>query len=202
MCEKTNRLRILQILAGMFEHAVSDKVMKESLEQYGVNLSKKDICKEYEYLTALDIDGGAPPIIVNKIEEHNMWTARITAVGIDLVFGASSTPGVRPANPAIENLAFKKDIRRGILSHLNERRGKFVDDFDISEAFVRDSYIHVTTSDMQFHIWYLADKNYVEIFESHITANTDVRARITPDGINLVEENATDIGVTTNGKKS
>ena len=91
-------------------------------------------------------------------------------------------------------------MRRGILATLNERRGKWLDDLDILEHFEREGFVNITRAELQFQLWYLAEKGFIERHEITLLGARNWRARITLSGVDLTGGAITDVGVTSDGR--
>ncbi len=181
MCVKTRRYHILRIANDLYRHAHPDVVMQEALSEVNQDAPRNNIRDHFEYLANLD----PPALIVAKIEDHDMWTARITPAGVDIITGAVSVPGVRSADPIAESLRIKSDTRRGILAHLNDKPTKHVEDVDLVEQFVADSFFAIDLPEIQYQLWYLEGKGLVKTEEIKIGKARNVTAKITPAGTDV-----------------
>ncbi len=192
---RTVRRHILQVANDLYLHTISDRHMKESLGKFHLRLSVSDIRRQYEYLSRIEGEKLSAVLNVQKLEEHDMWTARITSSGVDLLTGAANVNGVRSGDPVVENLPLKKDIRRGILAHLNEKPGEFMEDVDLVEQFIEDGFFHVDLPEIQYQLWYLSGKGAIEMKTIRIGSASNYTAKISSKGCDILAGDEFDIGV-------
>ncbi|MBI5815899.1 MAG: hypothetical protein HZB29_09850 [Nitrospinae bacterium] len=192
---RSARRHILTIINDLFEHAVSDKQVRESLREFSLDLSTTDIRREFAYLAGL----GA--VTVDKNEGHDMETCRITPHGVDILTGAVEVDGVRTGDPLAENLYHKKDLRRGVLAHLAEKPAIYVEDVDLAERFAEDGFGAVELADVQYHLWYLAGKTLVTLREIRVGKANNYTAKITPAGVDVYQGLKADVGITADASR-
>lgn len=196
---KTARLRILQVAGDFFEHPISDKTMREALLRYALELPLAAVRREFAYLASPQSASVGPALALAKNEEHDMWSVRITPVGVDIATGAVAVDGVTKTDPYESGLAVKKDLRRGVLSFLRDRLNFLVEDMDLLEMFARDGFGALELGELQSHLWYLEGKKYVELRRIRIGDAYNCAAKITALGANVLAGDSYDVGVTAHG---
>lgn len=197
---KTARLRILQVSADYFEHPISDKTMRETLLKYALELTIVQVRREMTHLSSAQAHDVGPALSLIKNDEHDMWSVRITPAGMDIITGAVAVAGVRPIDPYDGGLAVKKDLRRGVLSFLNDRPNAFVEDMDLLDLFARDGFGALELGELQAHLWYLEGKGYVELRRIRIGDALNCVAKITATGANVLVGDSYDVGVSAHGR--
>ncbi len=192
---KTARRRILQVAGDLYLHAITDKHMQESLHRFQLRLSKNEIRRQYEYLGGVLSERKKSAVKLSRIEDHDIWSIRIAPFGIDILTGAVNVEGIRKADPNAENLPLKREIRRAIITQLNERPGDFIEDVDILEHFFERGFATLDLASVHYHLWYLAGKGYITMRQIRILATNNFTAKISSAGADLCDSIITDIGV-------
>lgn len=122
-------------------------------------------------------------------------TAGITAKGIDLVEGAVSDRGVLPARSDFTGLALKRSIRSGILSYCRQFPDSFNGDDEILAELKELGMGALIIEQVRYNIWYLSEKRFLELKTHPLKSDLVFLARITAQGIDLVEGAVNDPGV-------
>lgn len=186
------RKHILQLARELYLHPQTDRSVRENLMGHFHDITADDVRGHFLYLA----ENGLLHLRKNRQE----LLAQVTPKGIDVLDGAREVRGVERANPQLGRLSYKKEIRRGILLYCYTFRGLFNEDAEIHAEFKSTGFSNLLMEEVRFHIWYLRHKGYLELKTPDLGGDRVFMARITADGVEIIENHRADEGITHDGE--
>lgn len=182
------RKQILQQARELYLHPQTDAAIKASLKQRYQALTLEEVRETFNYLAGKEL--------VAVLRDKARLSIKITPKGIDLLDGAISVRGVEPANGRFNSLGYKKELRRGILVYCYSFHDFFNEDTEILQEFRQSGFSNILMEEVRFHIWYLEQKSLLETKRLDMDGTIIFLARITAKGMDVVDNNESDVGVT------
>ncbi len=181
------RKHILELSRELYLHPITDRAITENIKERHPNLTKACVREHIHYLAAKDM------AVLHK--KKNTQSIGITTRGIDVLDGAINVRGVEPSDSQSTRLSYKKELRRGILLYCNSFKESYNEDSEIHAEFRASGFKNLILEEIRFHTWYLEQKKFLEVKSYSAVGGLIFLARITADGIDLLENTITDAGV-------
>ena len=182
------RKQVLQQARELYLHPQTDAAIKASLKQRYQALTLEEVRETFNYL--------ADKELVALLRDKARLSIKITPKGIDLLDGAISVRGVEPASSRFNSLGYKKELRRGILVYCYSFHEFFNEDTEILQEFRQSGFSNILMEEVRFHIWYLEQKSLLETKRLDMHGTVIFLARITAKGMDVVDNNESDVGIT------
>lgn len=182
------RKQVLQQARELYLHPQTDAAIKASLKQRYQALTLEEVRETFNYL--------ADKELVAVLRDKARLSIKITPKGIDLLDGAISVRGVEPASSRFNSLGYKKELRRGILVYCYSFHDFFNEDTEILQEFRQSGFSNILMEEVRFHIWYLGRKSLLETKRLDMDGTIIFLARVTAKGMDVVDNNESDVGVT------
>jgi len=173
------RKQILQQASDLYLHPLPDRVIAENLKPRFPTLTSKDIVNLATYLEKKNL------ITLRKSKSGQL--IQITAEGIDVLDGSLIARGVEPSNKRLTKLEYKKEIRREIISYCYSFQEFFNEDSEILEEFRKNGFANLLLEEIRFHLWYLNQKNLVDLKTFSVGGEQLFMVRLTAKGIETME---------------
>ncbi len=186
------RKHILQLARELYLHPQTDTAVSENLRAQFHDITSESVRNHFIYLA----DNG----LLSLTKKRNSVSVQIRPKGIDVLDGTLSVKGVEPSNPQLARLTYKKEIRHGILMYCNTFRDIYNEDAEIHSEFRSSGFSNILIEEVRFHIWYLFNKGFLELKTPELAGDRVFMARITADGVDIIENNSTDAGVSNGGE--
>lgn len=181
------RRHLLQLARELYLHPQRDVTMAENLKGQFHDIDTETIQNHFLYL--------AERGLLAARRTKNGMSAQITAKGIDVLDGAAAERGVEPTSPHASRLAYKKEIRRVVLQYCYTFRESFNEDAEIMAEFASSGFSNLLPDEVRFHMWYLRHKGCLELKTPTIAGEMVFMAKITADGVDVVEQNRKEPGI-------
>ncbi len=182
------RKHILQLARELYLHPHSGISMAENLKAHFHDLNAEAVSGHFLYLA----DTG---LLLLRKNRQGM-SVQITPKGIDVLDGAVAVRGVEPGDPQLARLSYKKELRRGILHYCYSFRDSFNEDAEMQAEFRTAGFSNLLIEEVRFHMWYLRHKDYLCLQTPSIGGDMVFMAKITPAGVDVVEQAKKDPGIT------
>ncbi len=181
------RKHILQLARELYLHPQSGAAMAENLKAHAHDADADAVTGHLLYLA----DCG----LLSLRKSGRQLSVQVTPKGIDVLDGALAVRGVAPGDPHLSHLPYKKELRRGILLYCYNFRDSFNEDAEIQAEFRAAGFSNLLAEEVRFHIWYLCQKGYLDLKTPHLAGDLLFMAKITADGVDVVENARKDPGI-------
>ena len=181
------RKHILQLAGELYLHPQTDKAIASNLKARFPALTLEHVQELFNYLAAKGL------VVIR--ENRSALSVQITPMGIDLLDGAIAVRGVESSSAQFAKLEYKKEIRRKILSYCNSFQEYFNEDTEIRDEFRESGFLNLLIEEIRFNLWYLNQKSMLDLKTFSVGGEQVFMARITPKGIDVIENNEADPGV-------
>jgi hypothetical protein len=181
------RKHILQIARELYLHPQTGRAIASNLKTRFPALSLEHVHELFNYLAGKEL--------VLLRENRSALSVQITPKGIDLLDGAITVRGVEPSSAQFTRLEYKKEVRRKILAYCNSFQEYFNEDTELLDEFRESGFSNLLIEEIRFHLWYLNQKSMLDLKTFAVGGEQVFMARITPRGIDVIECNETDPGV-------
>lgn len=181
------RKHILQLTRELYLHPQTDRAIASNLRPRFPALALEHLHELFNYLAGKEL------VVLRK--NRSALSVQITPKGIDLLDGAITVRGVEPSSAQFTRLEYKKEVRRKILAYCNSFQEYFNEDTEILEEFRESGFFNLLMEEVRFHLWYLNQKSMLDLKTYSVGGEQVFMARITAKGIDVIENNETDPGV-------
>ena len=185
--KKILRKQILQQARELYLCPQTDRSIVENLKERYPALTIEQVRELFGYLEKKGL---------MELHTHRSGeSGTITAKGIDALDGAITVRGVEGSPAQYTRLSYKRDLRRRILAYCYSFQEFFNEDTEILEEFRESGYSHILLEEVRFHLHYLNLKELLTLKSVSLGGDMVSMARITANGIDIVEGNGSDAGV-------
>lgn len=185
--KKLLRKHVLQQARELYLHPQTDVAITESLKNRYPDLAPEQTGEAFHYL--------AEKNLAKVINRKNRLLVQITPSGIDVLDGAETLRGLEPSSSRYARLGYKKEFRRGILLYCSSFHEFFNEDTEIHAEFRQSGFSNLLIEEVRFHMWYLAEKSFLELKKVDMDGDLIFMARITARGMDIADGNDTDTGI-------
>ena len=185
--KKVLRKQLLQLARELYLHPQSDAAIKASLIRNIPGLTIEQVRETISYLAEKEL--------VSQVKDKSRLSASITVKGIDVIDGAVPVRGIQTSSGHFTRLGYKKELRRGILVYCYSFREFFNEDTEILQEFRQSGFSNLLMEELRFHMWYLGQKSLIELKTPEIEGGVLFLARITAKGMDVLDNNEPDPGV-------
>jgi len=182
------RKRVLESARELYLYPQTDAAVRENLVQRYPGLSVSEVREAFRYLDDKKL--------ARLIGDRGRQSICITPQGIDVLDGSLTVRGVETSNGKLTRLAYLKELRRGILLYCYSFHEFFNEDGEILAEFRQTGFTNLLLEEVRFHMWYLHGKALLQLRKPEIDGEVVFLARITARGMDVIDRNETETGVT------
>ena len=181
------RKHLLQLARELYLHPQTDRAIASNLKTRFPALSLEHVQELFNYLEQKEL------VLLRK--NGSTSSIQITPAGIDVLDGAVTVRGVEASSGQYTKLEYQKELRRKILSYCNSFQEYFNEDTEILEEFRESGFSNLLLEEIRFHLWYLDRKSLLTLNTYSVGGEQVFMARITAKGIDVIENGASEAGV-------